>query len=134
MDSTDKKGVAGVMGNFLSNIKKSSSQKSGGNKAGSKKSGPGSIGTSISDLEKITIKINDDGPGFPEDVIEIIGEPYIKSKSIEVISNTGTGLGTFLGKTLLERQSAIINFSKDTKLGGASVIIQWSIKNLKAFV
>ena len=27
------------------------------------------------------LKINDDGPGFPDDIIEIIGEPYIKSKS-----------------------------------------------------
>lgn len=59
MDSTDKKGMAGVMGNFLNNIKKSSSQKSGGNKAGSKKSGPGSIGTSISDLEKIEKIMNE---------------------------------------------------------------------------
>ena len=46
----------------------------------------------------------DDGnAGFPEDVIEILGEPYIKSKSLQVASNSGTGLGTFLGKTLLEK-------------------------------
>ena len=30
------------------------------------------------------ISIHDDGPGFPDDVIEIIGEPYIKSKSKSV--------------------------------------------------
>lgn len=49
------------MGNFLSNIKKTSSQKSGGGKAGSRKSGggPGSIGTSISDLEKIEKIMNE---------------------------------------------------------------------------
>lgn len=60
MDS-DKKGIQGVMGNFLSNIKKTSSQKSGGGKAGSRKSGggPGSIGTSISDLEKIEKIMNE---------------------------------------------------------------------------
>lgn len=60
MDS-DKKGIHGVMGNFLSNIKKTSSQKSGGNKPGSRKSGggPGSIGTSISDLEKIEKLMNE---------------------------------------------------------------------------
>ena len=77
------------------------------------------------------IYINDDGPGFPDDIIEILGEPYIKSKSKQVISNSGTGLGTFLGKTLLERSSASLAFTKDSKLGGASVIINWKIKDLK---
>ena len=84
-----------------------------------------------SDDQKIQIKINDDGPGFPEDIIEIIGEPYIKSKSIQVSSNSGTGLGTFLGKTLLERESASLYFSKDTKLKGASVVITWNTNDLK---
>ena len=82
-----------------------------------------------SDEQTIQIKINDDGPGFPDDIIEIIGEPYIKSKSSQVSSNSGTGLGTFLGKTLLERQSADLYFTKDTKLKGASVIIKWNTKN-----
>ena len=84
-----------------------------------------------SDKSFISIEINDDGPGFPEDVKEILGEPYIKSKSKKVIDNTGTGLGTFLGKTLLERQLAKLSFSKDKKLGGASVIILWQEKDLK---
>ena len=84
----------------------------------------------ISDEQTIQIKINDDGPGFPEDIIEMIGEPYIQSKSNQVSSNSGTGLGTFLGKTLLERQSADLYFTKDTKLKGASVIVKWKIKNL----
>ena len=34
-----------------------------------------------SDQKIIEIKINDDGPGIPEDIITKIGEPYIKSKS-----------------------------------------------------
>jgi two-component system sensor histidine kinase RegB len=54
-----------------------------------------------SDKKLIEIKINDDGPGIPEDIIEKIGEPYIKSKSKELKSNSGLGLGSFLGKTLL---------------------------------
>ena len=85
----------------------------------------------ISNNQSIQIKINDDGPGFPEDIKEIIGEPYIKSKSSQVSSNSGTGLGTFLGKTLLERQSANLEFMKDIKLGGASVVISWNINNLQ---
>ena len=88
----------------------------------------------ISDSKTIVIKINDDGPGFPDDIKEIIGEPYIKSKSNQVSSNSGTGLGTFLGKTLLERKSANLNFGKDIKLGGASVTISWKINDLNSSV
>ena len=65
-----------------------------------------------SDDNVIEIRINDDGPGFPEDIIDKIGEPYIKSKSKELNSNSGLGLGTFLGKTLLERQGAKLIFRR----------------------
>ena len=87
-----------------------------------------------SDQKNIEIIVNDDGPGFPEDIKTIIGEPYIKSKSEEVSSNAGLGLGIFLGKTLLERQLANLFFSQDKKLGGASVTISWRINNIKSNV
>ena len=77
----------------------------------------------------IEIKISDDGPGIPEDIINKIGEPYIKSKSKELSSNSGLGLGTFLGKTLLERQGAILKFKRNSKLGGAQVTLSWIPSN-----
>ncbi len=77
----------------------------------------------------IEIKIKDDGPGIPEDIIKKIGEPYIKSKSKELSSNSGLGLGTFLGKTLLERQNAKLLFRRNGDLGGALVIITWDPKS-----
>jgi two-component system, sensor histidine kinase RegB len=79
-----------------------------------------------SDQKLIEIKINDDGPGIPEDIIKKIGEPYIKSKSKELSSNSGLGLGTFLGKTLLERQGAELLFKRNSELGGALVVLTWS--------
>jgi two-component system, sensor histidine kinase RegB len=79
-----------------------------------------------SDEKIIEIEINDDGPGIPEDIIDKIGEPYIKSKSKQLSSNSGLGLGTFLGKTLLERQGASLLFKRNSKLGGALIIINWS--------
>ena len=84
----------------------------------------------ISNDKEIKITVNDDGPGFPKDIIEKLGEPYIKSKSLEFNSNSGLGLGTFLGKTLLERQNAKLIFKDDKNLGGASVVISWSPKNI----
>ena len=83
----------------------------------------------ISNQKIIEIKINDDGPGIPEDIINKIGEPYIKSKSKELSANSGLGLGTFLGKTLLERQNAKLLFRRNSDLGGALVIISWEPKN-----
>ena len=80
---------------------------------------------------QVNILIEDDGPGFPDDIIKILGEPYIKSKSHEISSKSGTGLGTFLGKTLLERKGANLDFGKSEKLQGAKVNISWLIKNLK---
>jgi len=76
----------------------------------------------------IEIKINDDGPGIPDDIIDKMGEPYIKSKSKELSSNSGLGLGTFLGKTLLERKGASFLFRRNAELGGALVIISWTPK------
>ena len=86
-----------------------------------------------SDSDKIEIKINDDGPGIPDDIIKKIGEPYIKSKSIELNSNSGLGLGTFRGKTLLEKQGAKLLFRRNNDLGGALVIISWDPKKLINF-
>jgi len=77
----------------------------------------------------IEIKISDNGPGIPDDVIKIIGEPYIKSKSKELSSYSGLGLGTFLGKTLLERKNAKLLFKKNGELGGALVVVSWDTKN-----
>ncbi len=82
-----------------------------------------------SDKKIIEIKINDDGPGIPEDIIKKIGEPYIKSKSKELRSNAGLGLGSFLGKTLLERQGAKLIFRRKSELGGALIILTWSVNN-----
>ncbi len=68
--------------------------------------------------------------GFPKDIIQIIGEPYIASKSKSFKSKSGLGLGTFIGKTLLERKKAIIEFSQ-SNLGGALVEIKWKNFDLK---
>ena len=82
-----------------------------------------------SNKKLIEIKINDDGPGIPEDIITKIGEPYIKSKSKELKSNSGLGLGSFLGKTLLERQGAKLTFRRHGELGGALIFLVWSINS-----
>ena len=80
----------------------------------------------LSSNKKITeITIRDDGPGFPKDLIDKhrLGEPYIRTVDQANISKYGLGLGTFIGKTLLEKNFANINFKNSKVTGGAEVII-----------
>ena len=83
-----------------------------------------------SDNKVTQIKVCDDGPGFPEDIKNFLGEPYIHSKNQAIDSKSGLGLGTFIGKTLLERIKANVEFGKYAKTNGAMVTIQWQTKNL----
>jgi len=87
----------------------------------------------ISDVKSTIIIIRDDGPGFPKDLIDKhrLGEPYIRTTDQANISKYGLGLGTFIGKTLLEKNYANINFSNSTETGGAEVTIKWYNDNLK---
>ena len=86
----------------------------------------------LSDKKNTEVIIKDDGPGFPKDLIEKdkLGEPYIRTANQENISKYGLGLGTFIGKTLLEKNYANIIFKNSEEDGGAEVIIKWENKNL----
>ena len=85
-----------------------------------------------SNKKETEIIIQDDGPGFPKDLIDKhrLGEPYIRSMDDLHISKYGLGLGTFIGKTLLEKNFAEINFKNLEKNSGAEVKIKWINKDL----
>ena len=88
----------------------------------------------LSSNKKTTnITIRDDGPGFPKDLIDKhrLGEPYIRTTNQGNISKFGLGLGTFIGKTLLEKNFANINFKNSPETGGAEVLIKWENNDLK---
>ena len=84
-----------------------------------------------SDSEYTEIIIEDDGHGFPKDIINKIGEPYVKSLEKKATTQTGLGLGIFIGKTLLEKNYAEINCRNSETRGGAEVNIKWRNENLK---
>ena len=81
------------------------------------------------DSKKVKVSISDDGPGFPEDISKRIGQPYITTSSEYLKSKAGLGLGTFIGKTLLERKKASLEFSNLEK-GGALVTIVWRTSDI----
>jgi len=82
-----------------------------------------------SDSEITEITIEDDGNGYPKDVLPKIGEPYLSSSSQEK-SKKGLGLGLFIGKTLLEKNFASILCRNSRTRSGAEVIIKWNNKDL----
>ena len=91
------------------------------------------VDISLESNNKITeVKVCDDGPGFSEDILNVLGEPYIRSKNKIISSKSGLGLGTFIGKTLLERMKANVIFDKCPKTNGAMVTIKWQTKDLLA--
>tara|TARA_B100000965_G_C19541878_1_gene735953 strand:- start:213 stop:1493 length:1281 start_codon:yes stop_codon:yes gene_type:complete len=83
-----------------------------------------------SDSETTEITIEDDGPGYPKDIISKIGEPYLKSNYSKEKSKEGLGLGLFIGKTLLEKNLASVNCRNSKTRGGAEVVIRWHNKEL----
>ncbi|MDA8918312.1 ActS/PrrB/RegB family redox-sensitive histidine kinase [Candidatus Pelagibacter sp.] len=83
-----------------------------------------------SDNDTTEIMIEDDGEGYPNDVLRNIGEPYIKSYKSSIKSKSGLGLGIFIGKTLLEKNYANILCRNSKTRGGAEVNIKWKNKDL----
>ncbi|MCP4299402.1 MAG: HAMP domain-containing histidine kinase [Gammaproteobacteria bacterium] len=74
------------------------------------------------DEQEIRLTIMDDGPGFPAGIVDLLGEPYISTRS-----GTGRmGLGVFVSKTLLERTGANMRFFNRGSDRGAAVAISWS--------
>ena len=82
-----------------------------------------------SDNDITEIIIEDDGEGYPNDVLRKIGEPYIKSYKSSIKSKSGLGLGIFIGKTLLEKNYANILCRNSQTRGGAEVNIKWNNKD-----
>ena len=83
-----------------------------------------------SNSEISEIIVEDDGTGFTKDILNKIGEPYIKSLSNQDKNKSGLGLGIFIGKTLLEKNKAKILFRNSETRGGAEIKIEWLNKNL----
>ena len=83
-----------------------------------------------SNSEFTEITIEDDGPGYPNDILPKIGEPYLKTFNSNHKSKSGLGLGIFIGKTLLEKNFASIYCSNSQTRSGVEVSIKWKNKEL----
>ena len=69
------------------------------------------------------------GNGFPNDILSKIGEPYLKPFILDK-KKTGLGLGVFIGKTLLEKNFAVVNCRNSKTRTGAEIVIKWKNRDL----
>jgi two-component system sensor histidine kinase RegB len=81
--------------------------------------------------DRVTVTINDDGPGFAADIVSRLGEPYVTSRGsgrrAKSEAGSGLGLGLFIAKTLLERSGAVVTMANaSTPQTGAVVTVSWS--------
>jgi len=83
-----------------------------------------------SDNNSTIITIEDDGDGYPSDILSKIGEPYLRSTKSYNKDKIGLGLGLFIGKSLLEKNFATVNCWNSQTRSGAEVIIKWKNKDL----
>ncbi|MGL6210045.1 MAG: sensor histidine kinase RegB, partial [Paracoccaceae bacterium] len=95
----------------------------------------------------ITVRIVDDGDGYPPQMIGRIGDPFLRARRSEPDPRTrpeyeGMGLGLFIAKTLLERTGAELTFANaaDPFLtaherparSGAVVEVHWPLAAIQA--
>ena len=80
--------------------------------------------------QDVAVTISDDGPGFAPEIMDRIGEPYVRSSRRRRMNagseTTGLGLGFFIAKTLLERSGATLSFeNRQFPDRGAVVRVRW---------
>ena len=86
--------------------------------------------------EHLFLSIEDDGPGFPLELLPRLGEPYLKSTLVERTDFKknkimGLGLGVFIARTLLQRTGATISFSNMEPDCCARVRLSWLRSSLE---
>ncbi|MEL6292873.1 MAG: ActS/PrrB/RegB family redox-sensitive histidine kinase [Pseudomonadota bacterium] len=69
--------------------------------------------------DAISLRIMDDGQGFPPHLLGRIGDPFVRRRrssvdSVQRPEYMGMGLGLFIAKTLLERSGAELSFANGT--------------------
>ena len=82
--------------------------------------------------DEVRIVIADDGEGFPPNVLEQLGEPFVTTRAAPgdgeeaPDEHVGMGLGFFIAKTLLERSGASLELAnRPAPNGGAVVTVTW---------
>jgi two-component system, sensor histidine kinase RegB len=89
----------------------------------------------------VAVTITDDGPGFSQEVIDRLGEPYVTTRpgygldeaDSSPAQSEGMGLGFFIASRLLERSGATVTLANRAEPGhGARVRVSWPREAIEA--
>ena len=80
--------------------------------------------------DRLVMVVEDDGPGFPHDILIKLGEPYVTTRRAEP-GHGGLGLGVFIAVTLIERVGGTVDLS-NAPGGGARVTMTLPRKGIEA--
>ena len=78
--------------------------------------------TEVDDTESVTVTIEDDGPGIPNDKKALAMQPFVRLDESRSDATGGTGLGLSIAQTAIENHGGQI-FLEDSDLGGLRVRI-----------
>lgn len=81
------------------------------------------------DDNRVTVSVRDDGPGYPSNLLDRLGEPYISTRDED---GEHMGLGIFISSNLLNRTGAVLTF-RNRPQGGAHVTVAWTRSDLENF-
>ncbi|MBW8308568.1 MAG: ActS/PrrB/RegB family redox-sensitive histidine kinase [Candidatus Paracaedibacteraceae bacterium] len=62
--------------------------------------------------QDLTIKIADDGEGYPESMLNRLGDPYVSSRT-NATEGVHLGLGLFIAQSLIEKRGGVMYFYND---------------------
>ncbi|MEZ5777061.1 MAG: ActS/PrrB/RegB family redox-sensitive histidine kinase [Paracoccaceae bacterium] len=97
----------------------------------------------IWDERQLTVRISDDGAGYPPHLIGRIGDPFVgaRREDTKTAGREGMGLGLFIAKTLLERSGANLSFRNGADpflaaderpdRSGAIVEVRWDRRDIE---
>jgi len=83
------------------------------------------------DSAHLMVSIEDDGPGFSQDILAKIGEPYVTTRQ-GTPGQGGLGLGVFIAKTMIEKTGGQVAFVNAGAQGGAVVRVRWPRERVEA--
>lgn len=72
----------------------------------------------------VTVRVRDNGPGLPEDMLEKVFDPFVRVERSRSRETGGAGLGLTIARTLAEKNGATLNLRNHPE-GGLEAVVHW---------
>jgi signal transduction histidine kinase len=72
----------------------------------------------------VTVRVRDNGPGLPEDMLEKVFDPFVRVEGSRSRETGGAGLGLTIARTLAEKNGASLKLRNHPE-GGLEAVVDW---------